>query len=351
MFNMTKKLAMIGCEGIGSYHLEHLMQFTDSIELAGFCDLVPEKAQKFCDKAGSGKAFADFRQMYDEVAPDMVFVCVPPFAHGEIEYETIRRGIPFFVEKPIALDLGLAKDIAGKIEDAELITAVGFQCRYSNLVEPSLKFMRENKIVLVEASRVTGVPEIAWWAKKSKSGGMLVESTIHQLDIIRYIFDEPESVFTQGASGWVNKDGCDVEDVTTTTVRFKSGALGVVLSGCYATEGASFESAITFSARDKRAVHKIIESLEIYEKEEFTAGENAYFVTQGDGVLSKTAKITSFEQEGDAGLVCDRTFIDAVISGDPSKIRSPFNDALKSLAFALACNKSMETGQPVKIEF
>ena len=38
-----KKLAMIGCGGIGEYHLGHFLQFED-INLAGFCDLVLERA-------------------------------------------------------------------------------------------------------------------------------------------------------------------------------------------------------------------------------------------------------------------------------------------------------------------
>ena len=346
-----KKLAMIGCEGIGKFHLDHFMQFKGLVELAGFCDLVPEKAQRFCDKAGSGKAFTDFREMYDEIQPDMVFICVPPFAHGEIEYETIRRGIHFFVEKPIALDLNFAKDAAAKIKEAGLITAVGFQCRYSNLVEPSAEFIRKNDIVLVEASRITGIPEIPWWSKKSKSGGMLVESTIHQLDIIRYLFDEPELVFTLGSRGWVKKDDFDIEEITATMIRFRSGALGVLSSGCYATEGASFDSKITFSARDKRAVHRIIDSLEIYKKENTNVSGEEGFVIKGDGVLGRDAGVTAYKQESDAGLLCDKTFIEAVISGDASKIRSPYDDALKSLCFALSCNRSMETGQPVKIEY
>jgi myo-inositol 2-dehydrogenase / D-chiro-inositol 1-dehydrogenase len=62
-------------------------------------------------------------------------------------------------------------------------------------------------------------------------------------------------------------------------------------------------------------------------------------------------KVTGYKQEGDAGMLCDLTFIDAVISGDASKIRSPYDDALKSLAFGLACNESMETGQRVKINY
>ena len=50
-----KKLAMIGCGGIGSYHLSHFVQFKDIVELAGFCDLIPERAESFVQQAGGGK--------------------------------------------------------------------------------------------------------------------------------------------------------------------------------------------------------------------------------------------------------------------------------------------------------
>lgn len=91
-----KKLAMVGCGGIGSYHLEHFLKYTD-IELAGFCDLILERAEGFVQKAGCGQAFVDFREMYDTVKPDMLFICVPPTSHGDIEMEAIARGIPFGV--------------------------------------------------------------------------------------------------------------------------------------------------------------------------------------------------------------------------------------------------------------
>ena len=82
-----KKLAMIGCGGIGSYHLGHFLNMKD-IELAGFCALIKERAEGFVKKAGSGKAYDDFLQMYNEVEPDMVFICIPPTCHGFIELET-----------------------------------------------------------------------------------------------------------------------------------------------------------------------------------------------------------------------------------------------------------------------
>ena len=50
-----KKLCIIGCGGIGTYHLGHFLDYKD-IELAGFCDLVTRKAEAFVKRAGQGKA-------------------------------------------------------------------------------------------------------------------------------------------------------------------------------------------------------------------------------------------------------------------------------------------------------
>ena len=39
------KLALIGCGGIGMYHLEHFMCMKD-VEMVGFCDVLPERAAR-----------------------------------------------------------------------------------------------------------------------------------------------------------------------------------------------------------------------------------------------------------------------------------------------------------------
>ncbi|MGM9652077.1 MAG: Gfo/Idh/MocA family protein [Eubacteriales bacterium] len=346
-----KKLALIGCGGIGSYHLGHFMQFTDIVELAGFCDLIPERAESFVKRAGSGKAYTSYLEMYDEVQPDMVFICIPPYCHGEIEFETIRRGIPFFVEKPLALDLDLARRIRDAAAEKNLITASGFQCRYSNLVEPNKKFCRENEVVFVDASRIGGMPGVFWWRDKELSGGQIVEQTIHQFDIIRYVFGEPEEVCTYGTRGFVTGvENYNTDDLSTTIVRFQSGALGVISTGDYATSGNSHDSKVIFSAKDKRAELKILDTLKIYGEAPAPQKDSGGFVIQGDGALGAASESVVYRQEGDAGVLCDRTFIEAVISGDGSRIRSPYADAFKSVSFTMACNESMKSGKPVKVE-
>ena len=348
-----KKLAIIGCGGIGSYHLGHFLGFKDIVELVGFCDLIPERAQSFVEKAGCGKAFTNYVEMYDEIQPDMVFICVPPYCHGEIEFETIKRGIHFFVEKPLALDLNLAREIRDAAEAKGLITASGFQCRYSNLVEPNVEFCKNNEIVFIDCTRIGGVPGVFWWRDKDLSGGQAVEQTIHQFDIIRYVFGEPEEVCSYATRGFVKEwDNYNTDDCSVTIVKFKNGTIGTISTGDYATSGNSFDSKIIFSGRDKRAELKILGTFEVFGEAPAAPKEGeGGFVIKGDGALGAASKDTTlYRQDGDAGILCDRTFIEAVISGDGSKIRSSYRDAFKSVAFTMACNESMATGKPVKVE-
>ena len=345
-----KKLAIIGCGGIGTYHLGHFLDY-DDIELAGFCDLIPERAQSFVEKAGRGRAFTDFREMYDAVKPDMVFVCVPPYCHGDIEFETIKRGIPMFIEKPVALDLDLAYRIRDDIAKKNLITAVGFQCRYAKIVDNTRDFVNKNRVAFVECVRMGGVPGVEWWRDKKRSGGQIVEQTIHNYDMVRYMMGEPAEVYTMGARGFVTGyENYDTDDVSTTSVRFENGALGALSTGCYARSGEAFDSKIIFSAPDCRLEHYILSKVNIFGLKDDQAGDNG-LVFKGDGTMkaSEGGGITITEDGSYGGIRCDRTFVDAVLTGDGSKIRSPYADAVRTMEFVLACNRSMESDAPVRI--
>jgi myo-inositol 2-dehydrogenase/D-chiro-inositol 1-dehydrogenase len=348
-----KKLAMIGCGGIGRYHLGHFVKYED-VELAGFCDLILERAENFVKIAGSGKAYTDFRKMYDEVQPDMVFICIPPNCHGYIEFETIRRGIPFFVEKPVALDMELANAINEKIQEKNLITAVGFQCRYDNINDAAFDYIKNHRIVTVAASRVGGIPDVPWWRIKSQSGGQLVEQTIHQMDILRYMLGEPDTVYSVASRGIITDEKCPgyfTDDLSTTLITFKNGITATMMTGCYSENGASWDSKMTFGSTASRMDYVLCSSVRFYGLKEGDKAAEVAGVIQGDGTQRRNENEVgmTIKSSVDFGAICDRTFVDAVITGDASKIRSPYADAMKSVAFTLACNKSMETGLPVKL--
>lgn len=341
-----KKLAIIGCGGIGRYHLDHFLKF-DDIDIVGVCDLICERAEEFAAETGS-KAFTDFKVMYDEVSPDMVFICVPPYCHGEIEFETIARGIHMFVEKPVALDPELFFKIRDMAKEKGIITASGLQLRYESNICKLKEFAAKNEIVQMNLSRVGGIPDTPWWKIRELSGGQLVEQTIHQVDMARYIMGEPDTVYSMGGRNIVRDfEGFDTEDMSVTLVRFKNGALGTITTGCYAKNGASMDSKLTFGAVDARADYYMFDKVAIYGDVVEDDGEGE--VVKGDGRMKTLNQATNYRPEGDCGILCDRTFIEAVQTGDASKILSPYEDAVKSVLFTLACNESMVTGLPVKV--
>ena len=346
-----KKLAIIGCGGIGSYHLDHFLAYTD-VELVGFCDIISDRAEAFVQKAGRGLPFINFKDMYDTVHPDMVFICVPPYCHGEIEFETIRRGIHMFVEKPLALDLDLGRRIRDAALAKGIITASGFQCRYSNIIPATKAFAKDHEIIYVGCERMGGVPEVPWWRIKQQSGGQAVEQTIHQFDLIRYIMGEITEVFSFAARGFVKGyPDYDTDDLSATVLRFASGALGCVSTGCYAKTGDAYDSKITFSAKDARLDHYIINKVRIFGEGRETSSSNG-LVFAGDGTMRSGAdSATEISDDGNAGFLCDRTFVEAVITGDAAKIRSSYADALQSVALTLSCNRSMAEGKPITVPF
>ena len=293
--------------------------------------------------------------MYDEVNPDIVFIGIPPYKHGEIEFETVKRGIHMFVEKPVALDLALAEEISAKVDEKKLITAVGFQCRYDNINDAAKDFIHKNKIVVAEGSRVGGIPDVDWWRKKDLSGGQIVEQTVHQFDILRYLLGEVDTVYTVARRGFVTDEECrgyDTDDVSTTLMTFKSGLVCSFMTGCYSTNGASWNSKITLGTRNARLDYALLTHVRIFGIDEKDLAEDIAGVVKGDGMQKRNENEVGivYRSTVDSGTICDRTFIDAVINSDPSKIRSPYADGVKTLELVLACNESIKTGMPVKLK-
>lgn len=324
------KVAIIGCGGIASWHLSRIKDFAD-IEFVGFCDIIPERADSFVEKTGQGKRYDNFVEMYDVAKPDAIYICVPPAEHGAIELEAIKRGIHMLIQKPISTDLNLATAISTAIDNAGIITSVGFQDRYLDIGENIKEYIKGREIGLINGAWVGGIPGVLWWRKRSTSGGQIVEQNIHLFDMLRYFIGEPASVYCAAGKGIVKPgpelEGYDVEDYSAACVTFKNGTVANIFTGDYLEAGANFKLGLTFYAKDATIDYQLRHSVTLYDKNGVTEVKTAV----------------------DQGMALDRTFIDAVKTGDTSKIRSPYADALKTLRFTLACNDSIDTGKVIQL--
>lgn len=321
------KIAMVGCGGICDFHLSHLVLF-DDVEFVGFMDIRPERALEKATKAGGGKVYDDYITMLEDAKPDALYICVPPDQHGFIELEAIKRGIPFLVEKPMALNMKLAYSIRNAAEKAGLVTAVGFQDRYLDIIDKTKEYLEGRTVGLVEGSWLGGIPGVYWWSTYATSGGQIVEQNIHLFDMLRYLFGEPAKVYCAGARGIVKREGYDLHDYSSAVITFKNNIIATLFTGCYIGRNVPNKNGIHIHCVDADIQYKLRQSVEI------DTGNRAEI----------------FRREIDQGITEDRTFLDAVKTKNPALIRSPYADACKSLALTLACNESIETGKEIILD-
>ncbi len=128
-------VGIVGAGLAGGLHARNLMGFRD-VSIGAVCDPEVERAR---DLAGGCGALA-CRSVDDLL--DAVYVCVPPFAHGEPERAVLARRLPMYVEKPIAADGATAREIASQVARAGVLTQMGFQWRYRAFVPEARETVR-----------------------------------------------------------------------------------------------------------------------------------------------------------------------------------------------------------------
>ncbi|MBI4530343.1 MAG: Gfo/Idh/MocA family oxidoreductase [Candidatus Latescibacteria bacterium] len=322
--NEEVRIGFIGCGGNARGHMQQIADLSGA-RIVAVCDVIPELANRAAETYGA-VAYTSHRRLLKRPDLDTVYISIPVFAHGRPELDTIDRGLPFFVEKPVAINLHTAKRIAEAVVKKNLITCVGYQLRYSGAAEIAKEILDGATVGLVSGMywSGTGRGDASQWIRQMvKSGGQLVEQATHTIDMMRYLIGEITEVYTKQRSRLLRTIDCP--DTNCLTFEFASGVIGS-MTATWAYDPSDWSHAnvldITF---DQSVLH-------------WTYG--GVSVTK-DG---QTAELTRPDRSIDA------VFIEAVRTGDGSAIRSPYTDGVKSLAVSLAANRSGKTGRPEKIK-
>ena len=271
-----------------------------------------------------GNAYTDYRVMYDKEDLDAVYICTPPFAHGEQERIACEQGIAMFIEKPIHSELEPAIIINEDVERSGVITSVGYHWRYGGNAQNAKEMLDAQPQILGALGYwMGGMPGTPWWRVRAESGGQHVEQTTHLFDLARFLVgSDGKTVHGVAASGSMEHiENYDIDDISMVNIAFKNGAVANIVS-CCAMEG----------------FNRV--NLEV-----FTRG--LVVTVGGSNEVNKGGETEPLSNDG--GQDRDRVFIDAVKSGDSSKILSPYSDALETLRIMLAASTSFRTGKAVDL--
>ncbi|TYP82772.1 Gfo/Idh/MocA family protein [Blastococcus xanthinilyticus] len=224
---MGIRVGLVGAGAVGARHAR-VLSGLDDVELAGIWDADPATAVTVAAEVAAPVA-ADLAGLLGR-GLDAVWLCVPPFAHGELELTLVRAGLPFFVEKPLAADLPTAERVAAAVADAGLPTATGYHWRHLDTVARARAALAGRTVRLVDARWWGTTPPPAWWSRADRSGGQVVEQATHVLDLLRVLAGEVDEVV--GGAAPSTREGRDVPDATAAVLRLSSGAVGTVSTSC-----------------------------------------------------------------------------------------------------------------------
>lgn len=221
------KVALIGAGRIGRLHARHLAADPNVGEL-----LIVDAQLAAAEAAARELGATHVERVEDALArAQAVVIAATTGAHAPLVREAVQRGLPTFVEKPLASDLDETEDLVELIDRTRVPLQVGFQRRFDPAYREARRLVEEGQlgtIYLVRLIAHDAAPPPEEYIRTS--GGMFRDSSIHDFDAMRFItgqeVDEVTAVGSVRVDPRFERQG-DVDTVGA-LITMTDGTLGIL---------------------------------------------------------------------------------------------------------------------------
>ena len=226
------RYGVIGIKGVGDKHVS-MAQEHENVELTALVDL-DEPAVKARSQELGVPAFTDYRELLAAGIVDAVSIATPHHLHAIIGLECLNAGVHVFTEKPLANCVSDADAMIEMAKAQDLKLCVGHQYRTYHTPQ-TMKH-------LIDTGAIGNIMRVLWtwiefrpesyyardiWRQtwRHAGGGVLMNQTSHDLDLICWLVGEPVQVSAIIGNQFHQ---IEVEDVVCANVLFANGAFGSI---------------------------------------------------------------------------------------------------------------------------
>jgi myo-inositol 2-dehydrogenase / D-chiro-inositol 1-dehydrogenase len=323
----------VGIIGAGWMAQEHarVLGSLDGVSLGAVCDTDRERAEDLARGTGA-RVYLDWRDLLDREDLGALVVAIPPLAHREPTVAALGRGLPVYLEKPIARTLEDAAAIVAAAGAAGTVCAVGYQWHALDVLGDLRRLLEGEQIGLLVGTSIGPTQSRPWFLDRRAGGGNLLERGSHHLDLARAVGGDVVSV--QAAAGRVrlagsSEEGGDIDDAVTILLELASGALATIVVA-WTRPGQPGSYALDVVASDS--------TLRLHLDPDFTLTGISH-----DRPVTLRSASQPLEQSW-------RRFLQAVSERDPSAVACAPPDAAATLAVAEAAERALETARAVPVE-
>jgi len=235
------RIGVIGCGGIGRTHLKTYEAL--GIAPSALADSFPGALQEALENYG-GRGFADYRELIASGDVDAISVCTPPAFHREICITALQAGLAVLCEKPMAISLSDAEEMAQVAAETGNLLTLGFCHRFQPHVETLKELIVAGELGTVRMfrNRFAGMmanAEQTWFSNPAVAGGgAMFDTGVHSVDLFRHLIGDPVRVEALATTVKTPVGpALDVEDSAIISLQTADKALGVIEVSWRATPG------------------------------------------------------------------------------------------------------------------
>lgn len=329
-------IGIIGAGRIGKVHLQSVTRYVADAKVIALADpFMNAETEEWARSLGVGKLTRDYKEILADPEVDAVFICSSTDTHSAISLEAIAAGKHIFCEKPVDHDLGKIKAVMQALEGSPVKYQVGFNRRFDHNFAAAREAVANGRIgelaVLKITSRDPGAPPVDYI---KVSGGIFLDMTIHDFDMVRFI--SGEEVTEVYAAGGVTVDPAIGEagdiDTAVVTLRLESGALAVI-DNCRRASYGYDQRLEAFGSKGQVAISNDTASSAV--------------VSDASGVTAEKPLHFFLERYMQAYAAEVEAFVAAVRDDTPVPVG--IDAGLQSVLIGVAAKKSLELGRPVKL--
>ena len=326
------KVAVIGLAGVGRAHVDRWAAIPDA-ELVSVCDIVPQIADDFASDYGV-KGYTATEEMLDKENLTAISICTPPKVHLALTRTAAERGIHVLCEKPMASTVADCQGMIDVCKAAGVVLQIGHKKRF---LPPllRLKELADGEFgpiqYMVHRYPHPGMSDKDWFWAEDDGGGPILENAVHAADILGFLMGDVERVYAEGGTFFASHRKPQI-DCAMYTLRFKSGAIGVVNAGMVSMEAFSFED---FYVANENGVAEVRGGFDSAETLRYA------FRNHPEDVREESyPNFDSFRAEIEHFIECIQTGNEPRASGEAG---------MKAVAICRAVKRSAEIGEPVEL--
>lgn len=181
-------------------------------------DRDPERARAVASEFGISHPCISLSELLANPAVDVVDIAVPPLSQPETAREVIAARKHLLCQKPLAWTLDEAAKLVEEAEQAGLKLAVNQQMRWDPMIRETRKLQQSGVLgqilnVSLDESVLTDWAQWTWIPPASHLDLML--HSIHYFDSLRYLFGEPQWLFSTTGKFPGQKEVAETRSYTT----------------------------------------------------------------------------------------------------------------------------------------